>query len=106
MEERSISNTTSLVTIYIPGKTLLTDVTNMLNLEISKAQNIKSKQTRNGVKESLNSILIYLKGLSKLPTNGLALFSGETQTGFIRRFIEPKQPVNRFMYTCDTKFHV
>lgn len=105
-EERSFTNSTSLVTMYIPGKTILNDITSMLNFEVSQTQNIKSKHTRNGVKDSLNAILTYLRTLKRFPDNGLCIFSGETMNGFMRRFIEPKYPVDRFIYTCDTKFHV
>lgn len=103
---KSISNTTSLVSMLIPSRTSILDITKMLSSEISKTQNIKAKHTRNEVKSSLSSISNTIKLYKFLPNNGLAIFCGLTTDGFINEFIEPKQPITKFFYRCDNNFRV
>lgn len=101
---RSLSNSTSLVTMYIPGNTRVSDVTKMVNSEISKTPNIKSQQTRQGVQDALQAILTNVKSVSYFPSKGVALFAGNTTEGFISTAIEPVNPIDRFFYRCDNKF--
>ena len=103
---RSLSNSTSLVTMYIPGNTRVPDITTMINSEISKVPNIKSRQTRQDVQDALQAVLTKVKYINKFPTNGIALFAGNTTEGFVTKAIEPSQPINRFFYRCDTKFYL
>lgn len=102
----ALSNSTSLVTMYIPGDTRVSDVTKMVNSEISKAPNIKSRQTRHGVQDALQAILTNIKGISCFPSNGVALFAGNTTEGFITTAIKPLHPIDRFFYRCDNKFYL
>jgi peptide chain release factor subunit 1 len=103
---RSLANSTSLVTMYIPCNTRVHDITKMINSEISKAPNIKSRQTRQDVQDALQSILTNIKGYNKFPPTGIALFAGNTTEGFINKVVEPTNPINRFFYRCDTKFYL
>lgn len=103
---RSFSNSTSLITMYIPTNSKVCDITKMVNSEISKAPNIKSKQTRQGVQEALQAILTNVKSVSRFPPNGVALFAGNTTEGFVSSAIEPIHPIDRFFYRCDSKFYL
>ena len=103
---RSLSNSTSLVTMYIPGNTRVPDVTKMINSEISKTPNIKSRQTRQDVQDALQAILTNVKGTTRFPSNGIALFAGNTIEGFVTEAIQPTHPIDRFFYRCDTKFYL
>lgn len=103
---RALSNSTSLVTMYIPSNTRVCDVTKMINSEISKTPNIKSRQTRQGVQDALQAILTNVKSIPRFPTNGAALFAGNTTDGFINKAIEPINPIDRFFYRCDSKFYL
>jgi len=79
----------------------------MVNSEISKTTNIKSRQTRQDVQDALQSVLSNVKNNNnKFPTNGIALFSGHTTEGFITECVHPIKPIDRFFYRCDTKFYV
>lgn len=106
LRSQSSRSKTSLVSMYIPGRTNLVYLTNMVSSEISKANNIKCKHTRNGVKTSLNSILYTLKNIKVIPSNGMVMFSGETMDGYVTESLTPVRSINDFMYKCDNKFHV
>jgi peptide chain release factor subunit 1 len=103
---RSVGNGTSLVTLYIPGRTKVGDMTSFVTTELSKAPNIKSRITRQNVLEALKSISYILKGYNRFPEEGLAIFSGTTLTDKVTEVILPKQPIMRFLYRCDTSFCV
>ncbi|MFX1278158.1 MAG: hypothetical protein ACFFA3_02005 [Promethearchaeota archaeon] len=47
---------TELISLYIPPEKSISDVSNYLKDEISQSQNIKSKRTRNNVRNSILSI--------------------------------------------------
>jgi len=76
------SGGTSLVTLYIPANTSITQAINHLNSELSLAGNIKSKSVSKDVKSALCSGLYLLKNTSfekhKTGPNGLVLCCGET----------------------------
>ena len=105
----SIDNTTSLVSLYIPSNTrIVPDLTRKISSEIAKSANIKARVTRQGVQSALSSILVSLKSLT-MPTNGVVFFAGETSYGTIMEKITPPstgQPINQFLYRCDSKFYL
>lgn len=103
---RSLNNSTSLITMYIPGSTKLSDLSKMITTEIAEASNIKSRQTRQGVQDALQSVSTHVKSMKKLPSNGVVIMTGETTTGFENTIVEPKRPIDRFFYRCDNKFWV
>ena len=102
---------TELVTVYIPAGQNINLVQKQLEAEKSTAANIKSKQTRNAVIDSLDRIIREMKGIKKTPENGLAIFSGNvsekegTQDVQIWLF-EPPKPLNTRLYRCDQIFVV
>lgn len=103
---KSLNNSTSLITLYVPNTTKVTDLAKMVNLEISKTPNIKSRQTRQGVQDALQAVSTHVKRLKNIPGNGLAIFTGDTVCGFETTAVEPPRPVDRFFCRCDNKFYV
>src|SRR3989338_10383091 len=97
-EHRSVGNSTSLITMYIPGSTRVSEINHLVTDELSKASNIKSRQTRQGVQSGLTSISAHLKDISKFPEFGLILFSGKTEYKSVFEMIEPPRAVDRFLY--------
>ena len=100
---------TELVTVMIPVGFNINTVTKQLESEKSTAANIKSKQTRTAVIDSLERIIRELKNYKKTPKNGLALFAGNVSqkegTQDIELWkIEPPSPLNVRMYRCDQSF--
>jgi len=67
---------TELVTVMIPAGFNIHTVTKQLEAEKSTATNIKSKQTRTAVIDSLDIIIRNLKTYKKTPDSGLAIFAG------------------------------
>ncbi|MHA1125502.1 MAG: peptide chain release factor aRF-1 [Candidatus Heimdallarchaeota archaeon] len=104
--KKSFNGATCLVTLYMPNGTSIPDVTHQLVEERGTAANIKSKQTGKAVVAALSSILTRLKQTRELPTNGLVIFCGMTQTGKVEFWpITPTEPISRKMYVCDSRFH-
>jgi peptide chain release factor subunit 1 len=100
---------TELVSVMIPAGFNIHSVVKQLESEKSTASNIKSKQTRSAVIDSLERIIRELKNYKKTPENGLALFAGNTSenpgTQNIGIWaIEPPKPLNVRMYRCDQTF--
>ncbi len=102
---------TELVSLYIPHDRKISDVTNHLKNEISESQNIKSKLTRKNVLDSISSLLGQLKNISKVPENGLVMFSGaipQSNTPGTEKnemyIVEPPDRVVTFRYHCASEF--
>lgn len=103
---KSVNNSTSLVTFYVPPTTKVCDFSKLVDLERSKAPNIKSRQTRQGVETALQAVSTQVKRFKTLPANGVAIFTGSTLTGFESVAVEPPRPIDRFFYRCDNQFYV
>jgi len=101
---KSINNSTSLVSFYIPNTTRPCDFSKMVNSEISKTHNIKSRQTQQGFQDSLQAVSTHTNRINTIPKNGVAIFTGNTTEGFENVIIEPPRPLDRFLYSCDNKF--
>jgi peptide chain release factor subunit 1 len=100
---------TELVTVMIPAGFNIHPVVKQLESEKSTASNIKSKQTRSAVIDSLDRIIRELRTYKKTPENGLALFSGnvsekEGTQDIAIWAIEPPRPLKIRMYRCDQTF--
>ena len=100
---------TELVTVMIPAGFNIHTVTKQLEAEKSTASNIKSKQTRSAVIDSLDTIIRHLKTYKKTPDSGLAIFAGNVSekegTQDIKLWIiEPPKPLKIRMYRCDQTF--
>ena len=102
---------TELISLYIPGGKLISDVTSYLRNEHSQSSNIKSKSTRKNVTGAIESITSRLRNIRVAPENGLAFFVGHIpigadQTRMITRVIEPPSPITTFQYRCDSYFYL
>ena len=104
--KKSGVHSTTLVTMYIPGSTHVSDVTKMISDEISQSSRIKSRQTRQGVQDSLQYVSTQLKGIKQFPTNGVVIFAGETSEEVVNMSFVPQRPIDRFFYRCGTQFYV
>lgn len=101
---------TELVSLYVPPTRQVSDVTNYLKQELSQSSNIKSKSTRKNVTSAIESILVRLKSFRTVPERGLVFFVGEKQAGAdqtetVSHVVEPPEPVETFLYRCDSRFH-
>jgi len=103
---------TELISLYVPPGRPISDVMNYLRQEYGTAANIKSKTTRKNVQSALVKVMERLKLFKKVPETGLAIFCGAIageRPGDERMEIHvviPPEPINTFLYRCDSRFHV
>ena len=71
---------TELVSVYIPVGYDINKIIQHLKQEQGTAENIKSKENRKRVIDSLERMIRHLKLFKKTPENGLAVFSGNIST--------------------------
>jgi len=100
---------TELVTVMIPAGGNIYTVANQVEAEKSTASNIKDKNTRKAVLDSLERISRELKFYRQTPPNGLAIFCGNTsekegQENIELWILEPPQQLKTRMYRCDQQF--
>ncbi|MEM3927272.1 MAG: peptide chain release factor aRF-1 [Desulfurococcaceae archaeon] len=101
------AHATILLSLYIPPGRPMSDVLSLLRQEISVADNIKLKKTRNAVEWALNVAYDRLSKISKTPDKGLVLFAGmDPDTGDnIVMMLIPPEDVPIFFYRTDKVFH-
>ncbi len=105
-KKRCFNQATCLVSLYIPPRTQLGEISALLRNEYGTAANIKDKNTGKAVQGAISSILSRLKNLSVGP-NGLVIFCGMTRQNKIEFYaIDPPEPITIKRYVCDTVFHV
>lgn len=106
---------TELISLYVPPKKALHEVTNGLREEQGTADNIKSDLTRSHVVDALSRVIQRLKLYKKTPDNGLVMFCGALPpegggpigSEVIKMYeIEPPKELQTFLYRCDDHFHV
>lgn len=97
---------TVLLSLYVPPGRPVSDVMNLLSEELSVADNIKLKKTRNAVKRALSAAIDRLKMIPKIPPNGLVMFCGENMdTGDFACYVfSPPEKINVFYYRTDKRF--
>lgn len=101
---------TELITVYIPKGYNINDVKNQLATELSLSSNIKSKQTRKAVLDSIEKMAQALKGYIQTPPKGLAAFSGDFEQKQSKANTDiivldnPPEEITTRMYRCDQKF--
>ncbi len=108
--EKAQGRGTELVSVYVPPGRPIFDVTNYLRGEYSQSSNIKSATTRKHVMQAIESSLQRLKSYRMPPPNGLVAFTGHKQIGadqteMVAFVLEPPEPVQSFLYRCDSKFY-
>lgn len=110
--EKKQGRGTELVTIYVPPGRSISSVISYLRQELATASNIKSRTTRHNVQDAIESAIQRLKLFSDPGPTGLVVFSGAIpQSGPGTEKIEvyhlfPPEPINIFLYRCDSKFYV
>ncbi|MCF8885015.1 MAG: peptide chain release factor aRF-1 [Nitrososphaerota archaeon] len=103
---------TELISLYIPPGKPISDVIGYLRQEYSTASNIKSKSTRKNVQDAIESAIQRLKLFDRAGPTGLVIFSGAIpQNGPGKEKIEvyhiiPPEPIEIFLYRCDSKFYL
>ena len=100
---------TELVSVYVPVGYDLNKIIKDLQQEQDTASNIKSKENRKRVQDSLERMIRRLRLFKKNPENGLAVFSGNASTNDSKVdiqvwSIEPPEPVQIRLYRCDQSF--
>ena len=100
---------TELVSVYVQAGYSLNLIVKQIDSEKSTASNIKSKNTRKAVLDSLERISRQLKLYKVAPKNGLALFAGniseqEGQEQIEIWAIEPPLLLKTKLYRCDQVF--
>ncbi|MCS7126841.1 MAG: peptide chain release factor aRF-1 [Thaumarchaeota archaeon] len=110
--ERKEGRGTELVSLYIPPGKRVDEVIGYLRQEYSTAANIKSKSTRKNVMSAIESAIQRLKLYREVGPNGLIIFSGAISHGGpgeekVEVYdIVPPEPLNLFLYRCDSKFYL
>jgi len=102
---------TSMISLIVPPKGKISDVSRKLAEEAGTASNIKSRVNRLSVCGAISSLSERLKRYNNIPENGLALYCGTVLTVDNKEKklcidIEPFKPINTSLYMCDNKFHV
>jgi len=101
------SHATTLLSLYIPPGRPISDVVNMLRQELAITDNIKLKRTKDRVQRALSVAIDRLSDISKIPPNGLVIFSGEDEDSgeFMCMVFSPPDPITIYFYRTDKYFH-
>ncbi|KAJ3417290.1 Polypeptide release factor (eRF1) in translation termination [Chytridiales sp. JEL 0842] len=108
--EAARGNGTSMISLIMPPRDQISQVSKMLADEYGTASNIKSRVNRLSVLSAITSTQQRLKLYSRVPPNGLVIYCGtiitaEGKEKQVTIDIEPFKPVNTSLYLCDNKFH-
>ena len=100
---------TELISVYITPGYPVAEITGRLRDEFGQASNIKSTSTRKNVQTALEKIMHFLKGVTKPPENGIAVFCGnvsrEEGKPDVRIYsIVPPFPLKTQFYRCESSF--
>lgn len=103
-------NGTSMISLILPPKSQVAQTQSMLANEYGTASNIKSRVNRQSVLAAITSAQQRLKLYTKVPPNGLIIYTGTviTDDGKEKKMnidFEPFKPINTSLYLCDNKFH-
>ncbi|KAJ1834262.1 Electron transfer flavoprotein alpha-subunit [Coemansia sp. RSA 2711] len=102
---------TSMISLIVPAKQQITQISTQLTDELGTASNIKSRVNRQSVQAAIISAQQRLRLYSRTPPNGLVIYCGTviTEDGkekLINIDFEPFKPINTKLYLCDSRFHV
>ncbi|MBI4159012.1 hypothetical protein HY500_02010 [Candidatus Woesearchaeota archaeon] len=100
---------TELVSVYVPQGYDIIKIIQHLEQEQGTATNIKDKNNRQRVIDSLEKMIRHLRLYKKTPENGLAAFAGnasqnESKIDIKVWSIEPPVPIQTRLYRCDQTF--
>lgn len=101
---------TELISLYVPPGRQISDVLNYLRNEYAQSSNIKSRTTRKNVMWAIESLMNKVKMYKEPPPNGVVFFVGTKAIGAdqsepVSFVIEPPEPINTYMYRCDSFFY-
>lgn len=99
-----------MISLIMPPRDQISRVAKMLGDEFGTASNIKNRVNRQSVLGAITSAQQRLKLYTKVPTNGLVLYTGTVMTDDgkekkVNIDFEPFKPINTSLYLCDNKFH-
>lgn len=103
---------TELVSVYVPPDRQVSDVVKHMREELSQSANIKSKQTKKNVQSAIEVIMQRMKLFTKPPEKGLVLFVGMIPRGgpgtekMETYVFEPPEPVQTYIYHCNSEFYL
>ncbi|KYH38456.1 MAG: peptide chain release factor eRF subunit 1 [Candidatus Hecatellales archaeon B24] len=103
---------TELISLYVPPGRQLSEVIGVLRQEYFTASNIKSRTTRHNVQDAIERVIQRLKLVGRTPPTGLVVFCGsipQNGPGTERMetyVIVPPEPIDVYLYRCDSRFHV
>ncbi|NIR87354.1 peptide chain release factor 1 [Candidatus Bathyarchaeota archaeon] len=103
---------TELISLYVSPGRQISEVIAMLKQEYGTAANIKSDTTRKNVQDAIVKVKQRLKLFNEVPEKGLVIFCGAIpQNGPGSEKIEtyvvtPPEPIQVYLYRCDSKFHI
>mgnify|MGYP000045648501 CR=1 FL=1 len=103
---------TELISLYVPPGRQISEIIAMLKDEWGTASNIKSATTRKNVQDAIVRVIQRLKLFKEVPENGLVIFCGAIPRGapgsekMETYVIIPPEPINIYLYRCDSKFHI
>jgi peptide chain release factor subunit 1 len=100
---------TELVTLYVPPGRQISDVMGYLRNEYAQSSNIKSRTTRKNVMWAIESLMGRVRQFKEPPEHGVAFFVGSKAVGAdkseaVTFIVEPPEPLNTYMYRCDSTF--
>ncbi|MEM0314436.1 MAG: peptide chain release factor aRF-1 [Candidatus Bathyarchaeia archaeon] len=102
---------TELISLYVPPGKQISEVVAMLRDEYGTASNIKSTTTRKNVQDAIVRVQQRLKLFKEAPETGLVIFCGaipQNSAGSEKietYVIVPPEPINIYLYRCDSRFH-
>lgn len=101
---------TSVITLILPETEQIPKINSLLTEEFGTASNIKSRVNRLAVLSAITSLQSKLKLYKNIPPNGIILLSGTVEWGGKEKKIcvdipSPK-PITKFVYFCDSIFHL
>ena len=100
---------TELISLYVPPGKQISDVMGYLRNEYAQSSNIKSRTTRKNVMWAIESMMGRVRAYKEPPAHGLAFFVGSKAIGAVKSepitfIVEPPEPLNTYLYRCDSTF--
>jgi peptide chain release factor subunit 1 len=102
---------TELISLYVSPGRQIAEVMSYLRNEYAQSSNIKSRTTRKNVMWAIESLMGRVRGFKSPPPNGVAFFVGAKAIGAdktenVTFIVEPPEPLNTYLYRCDSTFFV
>lgn len=103
--EACSSDTSRLLSVYVPPEHLVDEVIVFLGDERDNLDRIRSADRRTRIEDALTRLQDRLAEYDEPPESGMALFCGRVDGEWIETALdEPPQSVESFRYRCDEAF--